>query len=133
MMTDKNTTTGEVINLHDRSEHVTNQPLEQHEIAQTRGPLLQFTGRKIAETTFNMRGPTLSRTTCQIWETKGGAYIAVTDHVSDDFEDVRAAVVEAGPDEQARRFAVMKAFQWEPTAMDMARKQLGWNFVLEIE
>ncbi len=132
-MTNKNTTGGEVINLNDRAERLANQPLEQHKIPQTRGPLLQFAGRKIAETTFDTPGPTPSRMTCQIWETKGGAYIAVTDYVTDDFGDVRAIVVDAGPDEQARRFAVMKAFQWEQSAMKMARKQLGWDFVLEIE
>jgi hypothetical protein len=132
-MTDKNTTSGEVINLHGRSERLANQPLEQHKIPQTRGPLLVFTGRKIAETTFNSSGPAPSRTTCQIWETKGHAYIAVTDYAGDDFEDVRGTVVDAGPDEQARRFAVMKAFQWDQPAVKMAREQLGWSFVLEID
>jgi len=108
-------------------------------IRQTRGPKLVFTGQQIAEAKFTTRGREPLSWILEIWETAGGAYIAVTSSLpaerDDGVEDVRASVVEPsnfGGDRQAMQFAVLDHFEWTQRAKDMVRKQLKWKLTLEV-
>jgi len=104
-------------------------------IRQTRGPAIKFTGREIAHTEFTTKGRDPLSWIFEIWETAGGAMIAVTSSAPDQREgvdDVRATVVELG-EAQAMQFAVMDHFDWTQRAKSMVRDQLGWKLVLEVE
>lgn len=103
-------------------------------MVQSRGPTIEFEGRLIASDSFNLKSGHPSKMTMEIWETRGGALIALTRSESlDDDPQWRpitiATVVEPGPDESERRFAIMDAFDWEDRARSMVRKQLKWRLV----
>jgi hypothetical protein len=108
--------------------------MDRFEIAQTHGPLLEFTGRLLAETTFTTERADPLRISFEIYETAAGVLVAVssTEPVErDGFEVVRATVVERQDDAQAMRFAVMEHFEFHPWARNMAKK-LGWSLRLEV-
>lgn len=94
-------------------------------IKQDRGPTLKFSGRLIAKTEFDMRSGGAMR--YEIWETAGGALIAV----SKTNRETRAVVVEPG-DEFEMRCAVMSFLDWENRARSMVRDQLKWKLVREV-
>ena len=94
------------------------------QIKQTRGPTLRFDGRLLAE---NTGGPV----ELEIYETRGGALVAVSEGEMRGGIDTRACVVEPCDDEQAMRLAVMEFFDFDNRARTMARK-LGWRLVREI-
>lgn len=109
-------------------------------IRQTRGPKLVFAGRKIAETEFTTQGREPLSWMFEIWQTAGGAYIAVSSSLlaerDDAVEDVRCTVVEPdehGGDQLAMQFAVMDHFDWTPRAKDMVRKQLKWKLSRDVQ
>lgn len=108
---------------------------EMVEIAQDRGPVVEFTGRLLAETSFETkRGQPLTMT-LEIWETQGGALVAVSASTlpgESGREDARVTVVPPQDDVQAMRFAVMEHFQYENRARSMVRK-LGWSLRQEVE
>ena len=120
---------------------------DRFEIVQSHGPTLEFTGRLLADTSFKTERNDPLQVTFEIYETQGGALVAVsaTEPVErDGFEVVRATVVEPkmaytgrpGPqpevvDQQAMRFAVMEHFEFHPRARSMTKK-LGWSMRQEI-
>jgi hypothetical protein len=108
---------------------------ERVEFLPTRGATVEFTGRLLVEDEFESRGPTPIAAHMQIWETKGGALVAVdeTQRIGTD-STPRLAVLMAPPiaDVQEQRFAVMEHFGWSSRARSMARK-LGWSLRVEVE
>lgn len=108
--------------------------LERVEFKQHKGPTIEFTGRLLAETEFETRGADPMHVTFEIWETAGGALVAVvmTRPFNRGFEIVRATVAERQDDAQAMHFAVMDHFDWGDAARNMARK-LGWSLRMEVE
>ena len=119
-------TTIAVINCATKRQLMTdNDEYEPVKISQTRGPRLEFEGKLLCE---DDSGPV----SLEIWQTRGGAYVAVTEApMRGDQMDTRATVVEPG-EEQAMRLAVMDAFDWENRARSMVRKQLKWQLVQEV-
>lgn len=108
---------------------------ERVEFVQDRGPTIEATAHLLAETTFETgRGQPLEMS-LEIWETQGGALIAVSATTlpgGAGREDLRATVVPPIDDAQAMRFAVMDAFHWHQRARSMVRK-LGWSLRTEID
>lgn len=108
---------------------------ERVEFVPTRGPTTEFTGRLLAEDTFETRGRDALKITMQIWETKAGALVAI-DETQPLFEGATAklAVKVCPPtaDAQDQRFAAMEHFGWSSRARSMARK-LGWSLRIEVE
>jgi hypothetical protein len=108
---------------------------ERVEFVQARGPTVEFTGRRLAETNWETNGARPLRIVQEVWETQGGALVAVSTSApvdGDGFEDARVLVVEATDDVQAMRFAVMGHFDWNDRARSMAKK-LGWSLRVEVE
>lgn len=99
--------------------------MQQKSIRQRRGPAIKFTGALIAKTEFEMKTGYDMR--MEVWQTEGGALIAV----SETDMETRAAVIEPG-DEMDMRCAVMDAFDWAERARSMLRDQLKWKFVREV-
>lgn len=109
---------------------------EKQRITQSRGPAVEFEGRLIASDSFETRSGHPSRMIMEVWETQGGALIAVTRGEAvqggEAREIVAATVVRSG-EEQAMHFAVMSAFDWEDRARSMVRKQLKWSLKMRVE
>ncbi len=108
---------------------------EEQRIVQSRGPTIEFEGRLIASDEFDVRRDN-TRMRIEVWETRGGALVAVTRGEVWQGDAARpivgAAVAEPG-DEQAMRFAVMDQFDWSDRARSMVRKQLKWSLKLRVE
>lgn len=115
---------------------------ERVEFVQTRGPRVEFTGRLLVEHGHDSRKG--YRHEAEIWETRGGALIAMSATMPLDgegFEDVRVAVVEPvwrkGDDLPenllAMRFAVMDHFNWDMGVRSAVTKKLGWKLSMEVE
>ena len=103
---------------------------EEFEIKVSRGPVLEFRGRLLAEHSWTTRAPDPMNVSFEVYQTFGGALVAVSSmHPADreGFEKVEALVVEPIEDTQAMRFAVMDFFEWSQSARSMAHKQLQWN------
>lgn len=108
---------------------------ERVEFKQHRGPTIEFTGRRIAQHEFETRGRDPMLVSFEIYETAGGALVAVKETEPADRAGhavVTATVVERHDDAQAMRFAVMDAFDWHDRARNMAKK-LGWSLKVEVE
>ena len=109
--------------------------MKRETIRQNRGPAIKFTGRELASAEFTTKGREPLSWVLEIWETAGGAMIAVSSSTPAEWDgapDVRATVVEPG-EEQAMQFAVMDHFGWTTRAKTMVRDQLGWKLVLEVQ
>ena len=107
---------------------------ERVDITQARGPRLKFEGKMIARTDFQSRGHDPMRIAYEIWETRGGALIAVSNASPADregFENTEALVVKPEV-EQTMQFIVMDFFQWHDRARAMVRKQLKWKLTQQI-
>ncbi len=105
------------------------------EFAQHTGPTIEFTGRLLADTSFESRRGTPTRVAFEIWETRAGALVAVsvsTPLSEAGMELVEVTVAEPQDDAQAQRFAVMGHFDWKDGARNMAKK-LGWSLRVEID
>ena len=104
-------------------------------IVQSRGPTIEAEARLLASDTFEVRRDGTAMT-LEVWETQGGALIAVTRGQAMQGGEVReivaAAVVPQG-DEQAMRFAVMDHFDWSDRARSMVRSQLKWKLKQVVE
>lgn len=100
---------------------------ERVEIAQSRGPLLEFTGRLVAESTHQSGGREAGSVTFELWETRAGEWIAST-MITPDRGRARASAVRipADADLDARRMACMDHWEWNDRARSMVRK-LGWS------
>lgn len=110
--------------------------VERVEIKLSRGPTVEFSGQLLCEDEFTTRGRDPLKITMEVWETRGGALIAVSYSEPadrDGFENAEATVVEPIEDVQAMRFAVMDHFQWEDRARSMVRKKLDWALRREVE
>lgn len=108
---------------------------ERQEIKPQAGPVVEFTGRPVAEQRFTTTGSDPMNVGLEIWETRGGAYVAVTVTEPFDrpgFELVKVTVVEPQEDRQAMHFTVMEHFDWTDRARNMARKA-GWGLRREVE
>jgi hypothetical protein len=108
---------------------------ERVEIVPQRGATLEFSGRLLASDEFESRGADPMRVSLEIWETQGGALVAVFSSepaTRKGVEVVNAAVVPAQADAHAMRLAVMDFFDWDNRARTMARK-LGWNLRVEVD
>jgi len=107
-------------------------PWERCEIRQRHGPNLEFWGRLLCDISFEDHKFGNS-VTLELYETRGGAMIAVRAfELTDGSEAEAATVIEPTDDVQAMRFAVMDAFKWSMEAQRMVRKALGWDLRLEI-
>ena len=109
--------------------------VERVELVPQRGPRIEFVGRLLARDDWNTSGRDPMNVEFDIWETRGGALVAVS--VSepierDGVEVVKVEVVERQDDAQAMRLAVMDFFDWHNRARSMARK-LGWDLRVEVQ
>ena len=120
---------------------------EKLRIIQPRGPTIQAQAKLLAKVEFEKRGQVPVDVTLEVYETQGGALIAVRRSMPIDFdgvEEVRALVVEPIPmaqsltttalarEQQERHFEVMTFFDWEDRARTMARK-LGWKLTKQVD
>jgi len=108
---------------------------ERVEFAQDKGPTIEATARLLAETTFETQRGQPLEIVLEIWETQGGALIAVSASTlpgGTGREDLRATVVPPIADVQAMRIAVMDALNWHVRARSMVRK-LGWSLRVEVD
>jgi hypothetical protein len=102
---------------------------EKLRIIQPRGPTIQAQAKLLAKVEFEKRGQVPVDVTLEVYETVGGALIAVRRSMPIEFdgvEEVRALVVEPQDDAQAMHFEVMEHFDYEDRARTMARK-LKWK------
>ena len=119
---------------------------ERIEFKQTRGPTVEATARLLCENSHNGRDG--NHYEMEIWETQGGALIAMSSSAPIDgggFEDLRVTVVEPviidkySPEchrdrvELERRFAVMDHFNWDLRARSMVVKKLKWSLRCEVD
>ncbi len=104
---------------------------ERTEIRPANGPAVEFTGRLLCETSFQDRKEG-NPVTLELYETRGGAMIAVVAFERNGHESETAKVIDASDDTQAMRFAVMDAFLWRTEAKKMVRA-LGWSLTVEVE
>lgn len=104
---------------------------ERTEIRPANGPAVEFTGRLLCETSFQDRKEG-NPVTLELYETRGGAMIAVVVFERNGHESETAKVIDASDDTQAMRFAVMDAFLWRTEAKKMVRA-LGWSLTVEVE
>lgn len=103
-------------------------------IAQTRGPTIRAEAALLASysTHKDREGRWFN---CQLWQTPGGAYIAVSSNCSDregERDFIAADVFETDMDETERRIGVMEIFQWSTPARNMA-KSLGWKIEIHVD
>lgn len=102
---------------------------EQVELPQAHGPTLEYLGKLLAETAFQVmhQGEPL-KVRLELWESKAGAMIPVTYRSRSDGhdEEIEAAVIEPDEDAQRMRFDVMSAWDWGLRARSLVRK-LGWS------
>lgn len=103
-------------------------------IAQTRGPTIRAEASLLASysTQKDREGRWFN---CQLWQTPGGAYIAVSSNCSDregERDFIAADVFETDMDETERRIGVMEIFQWSTPARNMA-KSLGWKIEIHVD
>lgn len=109
---------------------------ERVEFVPTRGPTTEFTGRLLIEDEYQSKGRDPISAHMQIWETKGGALVAIDETQRlDGVSTPRLAVAvcpPTGDDAQEQRFDVMEHFGWSSRARSMARK-LGWSLRTEVE
>lgn len=92
---------------------------------------IRFKGRIIAETEWTTNRGEYMR--FEIWETQGGAYIAVIEgSVPNDREKIiTAEVIEPQDDRKAMHIAVMRFFEFHDRARSMVRP-LKWNTIREV-
>lgn len=108
---------------------------ERWEIAVSRGPRLEFTGKLLACDTFQTRGRDPLNIELCVYQSEGGALVGVSSAAPADregFETIEATVVEPSDDVQAMRFAIMDGFQWSLQARSMATKKLKWSLRREV-
>lgn len=108
-------------------------------IKPSRSVPVRFKGRIISETQWDTRDGCWMRFT--VWETKGGAYIAVIDGDAPGKPDqihCKATVIDpilngAGArDDVSMQIAVLNAFDWHDRAKQMLKADLGWAPVREV-
>ena len=108
--------------------------MERFELTQDRGPTIEFTGRQIADVSFQTRGVDPMNVTFTIYETEGGALVGL--HESEPAErsgyvSVRVHIVDASDDPAAMRREIMELFGWDDRARAMFKK-LGWTLRQEL-
>lgn len=98
----------------------------------SRSEPLRFKGRIIADTEWDTKSGDWMR--FEIWETQGGAYIAVIvgNVPGEDREDLTAAVFPPQDDEFERRVAVLRFFDGHDRARSMIRSKLKWSLLREV-
>lgn len=109
---------------------------ERIELVQSRGPVLEFSGKLLASDEFTTRGRDPLCIKMEVWLSQRGHYVAASFSEPSDrqgFETVRATVVKRQDDELSMRLAVMEAFEWNDRAKSMVRKQLGWNLKVDVD
>lgn len=122
-------------------------------IKPSRSVPIRFIGRIIAETEWTTKHDSWMRFT--VWETRGGAYIAVTEGDEPGKPDqVHCSVTVVEPinragryqlteggalltadidrDETAMQIAVLDHFDWHDRAKAMLKRELGWAPVIEV-
>ena len=108
--------------------------MERFELTQDRGPTIEFTGRQIADTSFQTRGMDPMNVTFTIYETEGGALVGMRESEPAErsgFVSVRVHIVEASDDPAAMRREIMDLFGWDDRARAMFKK-LGWTLRQEL-
>lgn len=101
---------------------------ERIELKQDRGPTIEASARLLAETEFDTRGPDPVNVLLELWQTEGGALIAVTSRaMAGSDEAIEVTVIEPAEDVQAMHFAAMEFWSWDLRARSMVTKQLGWS------
>ena len=118
-----------------RAEAASDSDWERVEIVQQRGPTIGFNGKLLGETSFTTNGNRPMKVDFEIWETKGGALIAVSATEPVDGEGLEIAnvtVVEPEEDALAMRCKAMSHFDYHDRARNMARK-MGWSISMEVE
>lgn len=112
----------------------------QKTVKPSRSAPMRFKGKIIAETQWDTKHDTWMRFT--IWETQGGAYIAVREgdvpgspsKVDRHVDLIEPIVDEAGErDEQAMQIAVLDAYEWHDRAKALLRSELGWNPIVNVD
>lgn len=104
---------------------------------------IRFIGRVIAETEWTTRHDSWMRFT--VYETRGGAYIAVTegsvpgkpDHIDRTATVVEPIYDEAGQfgdiDAVAMQIAVLEHYEFHDRAKQMLKNELGWSPFVTVE
>jgi hypothetical protein len=111
--------------------------LKEFSIGQKRGPTIEFTGRLLGDIDFEITsGRGAMKMTLEIYETRGGALVAVSaSRLLEEagFEDVRAIVIPKQDDVQAMQFAAMDFWTWETRARRMVQRKLKWSLKMQVE
>lgn len=105
---------------------------ERVEFVPTRGPRVEFTGRMLAKT----EAPSLEADVeLEVWETRGGAFVAMRHWIPVDGEVPTEMQLEVVPPAEplAMRLQVMEFFRWHQAARTMADKKLKWSLRVEVE
>jgi hypothetical protein len=103
---------------------------ERVRIARTRGPILRFIGKVIAEKIHGSKANNQRWIELRVWETLGGAWVVEKANASDapgERDFFAAWVIEAAVPIEERPAHVMEALDWSNLARTMA-KELGWKF-----
>ena len=98
-------------------------------VSRDRGSPIEFTGRLLADAQFVRQGIEPVAHSFAVFETKGGALVAVWESEPAErggYVRASALVVEPQDDAQAMHHAVMEFFDWDDRARGMAKK-LGWD------
>lgn len=106
-------------------------------IKQLRGPPIVFDGAMLCQTQFDTyHGQISGAMFLELWQTRGGNWIAVSRFEPDDNErwiDERAIVIDKRDDELAMRLEAMYFWDWENRARDMVRKKLRWDLTVRVD
>ena len=109
-------------------------------IKPSRSAPLRFAGRILAETQWDTKDGCWMRFT--VWETQGGAYVAVIDGdtpgKSDQIHCAATVIkpifdVTGGRDETSMQIATLDAFDWHDRAKSMLKRELDWSPFLQID
>ncbi len=103
---------------------------ERVRIARTRGPILRFMGKVIAEKIHGSKAHNQRWIELRVWETPGGAWVVEKANASDaagERDFFAAWVIEAAVPADERPAHVMEALDWSNLARTMA-KDMGWKF-----
>lgn len=109
---------------------------ERFEFVQQRGPTIEAWARLLCSDQYETIGREPFIVSVELYQTRGGAYLAVTSGRPADregWESVRVTVVPPGEDERERCLAVMDAFEWHNCARRMVVRKLKWSLREEVE
>jgi hypothetical protein len=102
------------------------------QIVQTEGPMIKFKGRLVWEFSFTPKNA--PENTCTLYETEGGAWIAVLDKEGPNCDKTIAAVIEGDSgNEIERRIACMNVWGWSSYVRRAVKDDMGWQLSVRVD